>query len=61
MVSYLNNYYYMQIVKIVRAIRKGWIKPKKDDKIEKPRYYLIWDKEDDKVCTTMSLGREHWF
>lgn len=37
-----------KIVKIVRAIRKGWIKPKKDDKIEKPRYYLIWDKEDDK-------------
>ncbi|KAK2554767.1 Ribosome biogenesis protein bop1-B [Acropora cervicornis] len=28
--------------------KKGWIKPKKDDKIEKPRYYLIWDKEDDK-------------
>ena len=39
-----------QVMKIVRAIRNGWIKPKKDDKADKPRYYLIWDKEDDQVC-----------
>jgi len=36
-------------MKIVRAIRNGWIKPKKDDKADKPRYYLIWDKEDEQV------------
>lgn len=35
-----------KIMKIVRAIRNGWIKPKKDVKSDKPRYYLIWDKED---------------
>lgn len=38
-----------RIMKIVRAIRNGWIKPKKDDKTDKPRYYLIWDKEDDET------------
>ncbi|XP_022788889.1 ribosome biogenesis protein bop1-B-like [Stylophora pistillata] len=36
-----------RVVKIVRAIRNGWIKPKKDEKTDKPRYYLIWDKDDD--------------
>lgn len=34
-------------MKIVRVIRNGWIKFKKDDKVDKLRYYLIWDKEDD--------------
>ncbi|XP_062500949.1 ribosome biogenesis protein bop1-B-like [Corticium candelabrum] len=34
-----------RIMKIVRAIRNGWIKPKKTDH-EKPRYYLLWDKQD---------------
>ena len=43
-------------MKIVRAIRNGWIKPKKDDKADKPRYYLIWDKEDDQVCTFCELN-----
>ncbi|XP_073233221.1 ribosome biogenesis protein bop1-B-like [Porites lutea] len=38
-----------RVMKIVRAIRNGWIKPKKDDKADKPRYYLIWDKEDDQT------------
>lgn len=38
-----------RIMKIVRAIRNGWIKPKKDEKADKPRYYLIWDKEDDQT------------
>jgi len=32
-------------MKIVRAIRNGWIKPKvKSD--GKPKYYLLWGKED---------------
>lgn len=43
-------------MKIVRAIRNGWIKPKKDEKADKPRYYLIWDKEDDQVCTCTNNG-----
>lgn len=38
-----------RVMKIVRAIRNGWIKPKKDEKADKPRYYLIWDKEDDQT------------
>lgn len=38
-----------RVVKIVRAIRNGWIKPKKDEKTDKPRYYLIWDKDDDRA------------
>ncbi|XP_047130028.1 ribosome biogenesis protein bop1-B isoform X1 [Hydra vulgaris] len=34
-----------KVMKIVRAIRNGWIKPKvgKDDK---PKYYLLWGKDD---------------
>lgn len=43
-------YYLKQVMKIVRVIRNGWIKFKKDDKVDKLRYYLIWDKEDDQVC-----------
>jgi len=32
-------------MKIVRAIRNGWIKPKvKSD--GKPKYYLLWGKDD---------------
>ena len=32
-------------MKIVRAIRNGWIKPKvKSD--GQPKYYLIWGKDD---------------
>jgi hypothetical protein len=34
-----------RIIKIVRAIRNGWIKPKKFDQ-EKPKFYLLWDKQD---------------
>ncbi|XP_046843555.1 ribosome biogenesis protein bop1-like isoform X2 [Xenia sp. Carnegie-2017] len=34
-----------KIIKIVRAIRNGWIKPKKSV-TDKPRYYMIWDQED---------------
>jgi ribosome biogenesis protein ERB1 len=30
----------MQVVKLVRALRKGWIKLEKPK--EKPRYYLMW-------------------
>lgn len=34
-----------QVMKIVRAIRNGWIKPKvKSD--GQPKYYLIWGKDD---------------
>lgn len=35
-------------MKIVRAIRNGWIKPKKTD-TDKPRYYMIWDQDDTQV------------
>lgn len=31
----------MQVVKIVRAIRKGWVSF--DKKPEKPRVYLLWE------------------
>lgn len=34
-----------KIIKIVRAIRNGWIKPKKSA-TEKPRYYMLWDQND---------------
>ncbi|XP_028410062.1 ribosome biogenesis protein bop1-like [Dendronephthya gigantea] len=34
-----------KIMKIVRAIRNGWIKPKKSE-TDKPRYYMIWDQDD---------------
>ncbi|EDO39231.1 predicted protein, partial [Nematostella vectensis] len=35
-----------RVMKIVRAIRNGWIKPKKTEG-DKPRYYMLWDKADD--------------
>ena len=35
-------------MKIVRAIRNGWIKPKRTD-TEKPRFYMLWDQDDTKV------------
>ncbi|RMX59208.1 hypothetical protein pdam_00007730 [Pocillopora damicornis] len=38
-----------RVIKIVRAIRNGWIKPRKDEKTDKPRYYLIWDKDDNQA------------
>ena len=31
-------------MKIVRAIRNGWIKPKVGR--DEPKYYLLWGKED---------------
>ncbi|KAK3742734.1 hypothetical protein QZH41_018951, partial [Actinostola sp. cb2023] len=37
-----------RVMKIVRAIRNGWIKPKKT-KDDKPRYYLLWDKDEDEA------------
>eukprot|EP00123_Amoebidium_parasiticum_P012241 comp21214_c0_seq2/m.28850 comp21214_c0_seq2/g.28850 ORF comp21214_c0_seq2/g.28850 comp21214_c0_seq2/m.28850 type:complete len:515 (-) comp21214_c0_seq2:491-2035(-) len=33
-----------RVMKIVRAIRKGWIKPKSE--VEKPRFYELWDDSD---------------
>ena len=47
-------------MKIVRAIRNGWIKPKKDEKADKPRYYLIWDKEDDQVYINYTKPDISW-
>lgn len=41
-------FWYLQIMKIVRAIRNGWIKPKKSE-TDKPRYYMIWDQDDTQV------------
>ena len=41
-------------MKIVRAIRNGWIKPKKSE-TDKPRYYMIWDQDDTQVCMTSCL------
>ena len=35
-------------MKIVRAIKNGWIKPKKTED-EKPRYYMLWGKDDNQV------------
>jgi len=34
-----------KVIKIVRAIRNGWIKPKTDQD-GKPKYYLLWGKDD---------------
>ena len=45
-----------QVIKIVRAIRNGWIKPRKDEKTDKPRYYLIWDKDDTQVNASLMLA-----
>jgi hypothetical protein len=42
-------------MKIVRAIRNGWIKPKKSE-TDKPRYYMIWDQDDTQVRMTSWLG-----
>lgn len=39
-----------KVMKIVRAIRNGWIKPKKS-KDDKPRYFLLWDSNEDPVST----------
>lgn len=40
----LQNFFF-QVIKIVRAIRNGWIKPKQSSD-GKPKYYLLWGKDD---------------
>ena len=42
-----------RVVKLVRAMRKGWLK-RDDAKPEKPAAYLLW--EDDGVCVVFFLG-----
>ena len=34
-------------MKIVHAIRMGWIKPSGKKEPEKPNYYLMWNETDD--------------
>ena len=34
-------------MKIVHAIRMGWIKPSAKKETEKPNYYLLWNETDD--------------
>ena len=46
--TFSHTYIYKQVIKIVRAIRNGWIKPKKTD-TDKPRFYMLWDKDDEQV------------
>eukprot|EP00118_Oscarella_pearsei_P010544 m.65331 g.65331 ORF g.65331 m.65331 type:complete len:704 (+) comp35316_c0_seq10:6005-8116(+) len=36
-----------RIIKIVRAIRNGWIQPKKKRAVTKPKYSLLWDQMDE--------------
>eukprot|EP01025_Chloroclados_australasicus_P042378 TRINITY_DN4507_c0_g1_i8.p1 TRINITY_DN4507_c0_g1~~TRINITY_DN4507_c0_g1_i8.p1 ORF type:complete len:725 (-),score=120.31 TRINITY_DN4507_c0_g1_i8:319-2268(-) len=38
-----------QIVKIIRAMRRGWIKPRKDQEQEEEKFYLMWG--DDNLAT----------
>ena len=35
-------------MKIVRAIRNGWIKPRVEKDV-KPQFYLLWEKEGQQV------------
>jgi len=37
----------LQVMKIVHAIRMGWIKPSGKKEREKPNYYLMWNETDD--------------
>lgn len=36
-------------MKIVHAIRMGWIKPSAKKETEKPHYYLLWNETDDAI------------
>ena len=37
----------LQVMKIVHAIRMGWIKPSAKKDAEKPNYYLLWNETSD--------------
>ena len=39
----LHRWEHKKVMKMVRAIRKGWIKPK--SKKEEPKFYDIWEQE----------------
>lgn len=47
-----------RIVKLVRALRKGWIKREKDE-VKEPEVYLMWA-EDGNAMERSSAGKYGW-
>ena len=43
----MNLWMLLQVMKIVHAIRMGWIKPSAKKETEKPNYYLLWNETGD--------------